>query len=48
MMDILKANGARRPDGLLLTFDPANPETDTAVGGVNYCDQFVKVDLLTG
>ncbi|WP_375766217.1 hypothetical protein NR798_31565 [Archangium gephyra] len=44
MMDLLKANGARHPDGVLLTFDPANPDTNPNVGGVNYCDRFVKSD----
>ncbi|OJT20483.1 hypothetical protein BO221_31260 [Archangium sp. Cb G35] len=40
MMDILKANGARHPDGSLLTFNPINPETNPNVGGVNYCHLF--------
>ncbi|HZH14469.1 MAG TPA: hypothetical protein VE057_08940 [Archangium sp.] len=40
MMDILEANGARHPDGSLLTFDPANPDTNPNVGGVNYCHLF--------
>ncbi|KFA90131.1 hypothetical protein Q664_30615 [Archangium violaceum Cb vi76] len=44
MMDILEANGATHHDGSPLTFDPANPETNTHVGGVNYCDRFVKRD----
>ncbi|HYO51203.1 hypothetical protein [Archangium sp.] len=42
MMDILEANGATHFDGSPLTFDPVNPETNPNVGGVNYCDQFVK------
>ncbi len=40
MMEVLKARGARHPDGSPLTFDPSNPETNTAPGGVNYCDAF--------
>ncbi|HEX5746380.1 MAG TPA: hypothetical protein VFZ09_09050 [Archangium sp.] len=40
MMDILEANGARHPDGSLLTFDAANPITNPNVGGVNYCHLF--------
>jgi hypothetical protein len=40
MMDILKANGARHPNGALLTFDPMNPETNPNPGGVNYCNLF--------
>ncbi len=40
MMEVLTARGARHPDGSLLTFDPSNPETNTAPGGVNYCDAF--------
>ncbi|MFY0569084.1 hypothetical protein ACN28E_35400 [Archangium lansingense] len=40
MMDILESNGARHPDGSLLTFDPANPDTNPNVGGVNYCHLF--------
>lgn len=42
MMDILEANGATHEDGTPLTFDPAFPETNPNVGGVNYCDQFQK------
>ncbi len=42
MMELLKANGARHPDGILLTFDPSNPESNTVPGGVNYCDQFAR------
>jgi hypothetical protein len=40
MMRILIANGARHPDGSLLTFDPSNPETNPNSGGVNYCHLF--------
>jgi type IV pilus assembly protein PilY1 len=40
MMEILKAQGARHPDGTLLTFDPSNPETNANPGGVNYCHLF--------
>ncbi|WP_143195793.1 hypothetical protein [Archangium sp. Cb G35] len=40
MMDILVANGARHPNGSLLTFNAINPETNPNVGGVNYCDLF--------
>ncbi|WP_146210191.1 hypothetical protein [Vitiosangium sp. GDMCC 1.1324] len=42
MMALLKADGARHPDGTLLRFDPVNPETNPDVGGVNYCDQFER------
>ncbi len=45
MMDILKANEARHRDGSLLTFDPANPDTNPNVGGVNYCDRFQKSEV---
>ncbi|WP_146210091.1 hypothetical protein [Vitiosangium sp. GDMCC 1.1324] len=40
MMDILVANGARHPNGALLTFDPSNPATNPNPGGVNYCHLF--------
>ncbi|WP_257452114.1 pilus assembly protein [Archangium lipolyticum] len=40
MMELLKARGARHPDGTPLTFDSSNPETNTNPGGVNYCDKF--------
>jgi hypothetical protein len=40
MMEILKTQGARHPDGAPLTFDPSNPETNTNPGGVNYCHLF--------
>jgi type IV pilus assembly protein PilY1 len=45
MMEILLNNGARHPDGSLLTFDPSNPESNTLPGGVNYCDQFVRREV---
>ncbi|HYO51202.1 hypothetical protein [Archangium sp.] len=45
MMELLLANGARHPDGSLLTFNPINPETNPSVGGVNYCDQFMKREV---
>jgi hypothetical protein len=40
MMDILEANGARHPDGTLLTFDPVDSEHNPNPGGVNYCHLF--------
>jgi type IV pilus assembly protein PilY1 len=40
MMEVLKARGVKHPDGTPLTFDPSNPETNPAPGGVNYCDEF--------
>ncbi len=40
MMGVLVADGARHPNGTLLTFDASNPETNTNPGGVNYCHLF--------
>ncbi|PTL82257.1 hypothetical protein [Vitiosangium sp. GDMCC 1.1324] len=42
MMELLVAKGARHPppDGSLVKWNPANPETNPDVGGINYCDQF--------
>ncbi|MBZ4415135.1 PilC/PilY family type IV pilus protein [Myxococcus sp. RHSTA-1-4] len=37
MLEMLKAAGARHPDGTLLTF---NPGVDGNPGGVNYCDRY--------
>jgi hypothetical protein len=42
MMDLLVSNGATHEDGTPLTFDPAWPETNPNVGGVNYCDELQK------
>ncbi|QRK12736.1 VWA domain-containing protein [Archangium violaceum] len=39
MMEILMARGVRHDDGSWLRFDPAYPETNPDVGGVNYCDR---------
>ena len=48
MMDLLKANGARHPDGSLVTFNPTNPLTNPNSGGINYCDAFFTTDPVTG
>jgi len=47
MMQLLLAKGAKHPDGSLVTFNPTDPEHNPNVGGINYCDQFVK-DEATG
>ncbi|OJT23141.1 hypothetical protein BO221_19910 [Archangium sp. Cb G35] len=42
MMELLEASWARHPDGDLLEFDPSDPQHNPNVGGVNYCDQFLR------
>ncbi len=44
MMQLLVDRGTRHDDGTPLSFDPAFPETNPSVGGVNYCDQAIKDD----
>ncbi|MBM7112193.1 hypothetical protein [Archangium primigenium] len=42
MMQLLIQQGARHPDGSLLTFNSHDPERNPDVGGVNYCEQFAR------
>jgi len=50
MMQLLVDKGVRHGsktgalEGTPVRFDAANPDTNPDVGGINYCDQFVKVD----
>ncbi|WNG44400.1 hypothetical protein F0U60_09970 [Archangium minus] len=44
MMELLVTKGVRHPapDSSLVKFNPADPEHNPDVGGVNYCDHFEK------
>ncbi|WP_146210204.1 hypothetical protein [Vitiosangium sp. GDMCC 1.1324] len=48
MMELLKAQGARHPDGSLVRFNPTDPEHNPDVGGINYCNEAVKYPPASG